>query len=130
MPRPRGIPKYRRHSSGQARVRLVDAISTRQKDILLGKYGTKESRAEYGRIIAQWEAAVKTFDAYEEDVTKYAKELEKIVVEIMTVLDGVCAAEDHVAGGFTTQDMYRHGETGAVRLFHRCLPREIIDLKC
>jgi hypothetical protein len=28
-----------------------------RRDILLGKFGTKESRAEYARAIAEWEAA-------------------------------------------------------------------------
>jgi integrase len=50
-------PKYRRHKqSGQAIVTLSDGLGQR-RDVLLGKYGTAKSRAEYGRIIAEWEAA-------------------------------------------------------------------------
>jgi integrase len=41
-------PKYRRHASGNARVRING------KDIYLGAYGTAESRREYNRIIGEW----------------------------------------------------------------------------
>ncbi|MBW3598553.1 MAG: site-specific integrase [Planctomycetes bacterium] len=43
-------PSYRRHATGQAFVKISG------RSIYLGKYGTKESRAEYRRIIAEWEA--------------------------------------------------------------------------
>jgi hypothetical protein len=57
MPRPRGVPSYRRHkSSGQAIVTLTDP-SGQHRDVLLGKYGTTESRKEYARVISEWEAA-------------------------------------------------------------------------
>jgi hypothetical protein len=50
------VPSYRRHKqSGQA-VTLPDGLGSR-RDILLGKYGTKQSRMEYARVIAEWEAA-------------------------------------------------------------------------
>src|SRR5438128_138167 len=50
------IPSYRRHrQSGQAIVTLPDGLRGR-RDILLGKYGTGESRQEYARVIAEWEA--------------------------------------------------------------------------
>ena len=47
-------PSYRKHSSGQARVTLYDVGSGERKDFMLGKYGTKASRVEYDRIIAEW----------------------------------------------------------------------------
>jgi integrase len=51
------IPTYRKHKqSGQAVVTLTDGLGGR-RDVLLGKYGTTESRTEYARIIAEWEAA-------------------------------------------------------------------------
>ncbi|MCI0376516.1 MAG: site-specific integrase [Gemmataceae bacterium] len=51
------IPTYRKHkASGQAVVTLPDGLRGR-KDILLGKYGTVESRREYARVIGEWEAA-------------------------------------------------------------------------
>jgi integrase len=57
MSRPSHVPSYRRHKqSGQAIVTLTDAAGDR-RDVLLGRYGTKESRTEYARVIAEWEAA-------------------------------------------------------------------------
>jgi integrase len=51
------IPSYRLHKqSGQAVVTLPDGLGGR-RDVLLGKYGTPESRAEYARVLAEWEAA-------------------------------------------------------------------------
>jgi integrase len=57
MSRPRGVPSYRRHKqSGQAVVTLTDPSGQRH-DVLLGQYGTKESRQEYARVLAEWEAS-------------------------------------------------------------------------
>ncbi len=42
------IPKYRKHSSGQARVTLGG------RTYYLGKYGTKASRGEYKRLVAEF----------------------------------------------------------------------------
>jgi integrase len=58
MPRPRNsVPSYRLHrQSGQAVVTLPDGLGGR-RDVLLGKHGTPESRAEYLRVVAEWEAA-------------------------------------------------------------------------
>jgi hypothetical protein len=56
-PDPRSIPKYRRHNqSGQAIVTLSDSTEGR-RDVLLGAYGSKESRVEYASAIAEWKAA-------------------------------------------------------------------------
>jgi integrase len=41
--------------SGQAVVTLPDGYGAR-RDVLLGPYGSPESRAEYARVIAEWEA--------------------------------------------------------------------------
>src|SRR5262249_39609822 len=50
------IPKYRLHKqSGQAIVTLPDGLGGR-RDFTLGEYGTPESRAEYARLLAEWEA--------------------------------------------------------------------------
>jgi hypothetical protein len=55
MPHRSKIPSYRLHKqSGQAIVSLPDGIGGR-KDLLLGKYGTPESRAEYARVLSEWE---------------------------------------------------------------------------
>jgi integrase len=56
MPRRNHIPRYRKHKqSGQAIVTLTDGLG-RRRDVLLGKHGTPESRAEYARQIAEWES--------------------------------------------------------------------------
>jgi integrase len=60
MSRHRGVPSYRRHKqSGQAVVTLTDDLGGR-RDVLLGVYGTRDSRVEYARVIAEWEAAGRT----------------------------------------------------------------------
>jgi len=56
MPRQPAIPAYRLHNqSGHAVVTLPDGFR-RRRDILLGKYGTPESRREYARVLAEWES--------------------------------------------------------------------------
>jgi hypothetical protein len=42
--------------SGQAVVTLTDGVGGR-RDVLLLPHGTAESRAEYTRVLAEWEAA-------------------------------------------------------------------------
>jgi integrase len=54
--RSRSVPTYRLHKqSGQAVVTLPDGLGGR-RDVLLGKHGSPESRLEYARVIAEWEA--------------------------------------------------------------------------
>jgi integrase len=56
MSRRARVPSYRLHKqSGQAVVTLPDGLGGR-RDVLLGKYDTPESRAEYLRVLAEWEA--------------------------------------------------------------------------
>ena len=56
MPRRHHIPQYRLHKqSGQAVVTLPDGLGKR-RDVLLGKYQSPESRLEYARVLAEWEA--------------------------------------------------------------------------
>src|SRR5262249_337342 len=51
------VPSYRLHrQSGQGVCTLTDGTGGR-RDVLLGKYGTKESRQEYARVISEWEAS-------------------------------------------------------------------------
>jgi hypothetical protein len=45
-------PSYRRHSSGQACVTVRDA-DNRPREILLGRWDSPESKAEYARIIGE-----------------------------------------------------------------------------
>jgi hypothetical protein len=57
MSRQVSVPSYRQHKqSGQAIVTLTDGMGNR-RDVLLGKYGSAQSRAEYAHVIAEWEAA-------------------------------------------------------------------------
>src|SRR3954463_8307391 len=57
MSRQAHVPTYRRHKqSGQAIVTLTDGMGNR-RDVLLGKHGTAASRAEYARVIGEWEAS-------------------------------------------------------------------------
>jgi integrase len=56
MARQNRIPSYRLHKqSGQAVVTLTDGLG-RRRDVLLGHHGGPESRVEYARVIAEWEA--------------------------------------------------------------------------
>jgi hypothetical protein len=53
------VPSYRLHKqSGQAIVTLPDGHGGRH-DVLLGKYDTEESRAEYARVVAEWAAGAR-----------------------------------------------------------------------
>ncbi len=48
------VPSYRLHKqSGQAIVTLPDGMGGR-RDVLLGKYDSRESKAEYARVVAEW----------------------------------------------------------------------------
>ena len=56
MPRRNHTPKYRLHKQcGQAIVTLPDGQGGR-RDFTLGEFGSPESRAEYTRLLAEWEA--------------------------------------------------------------------------
>jgi integrase len=59
MPRRNNVPSYRLHKqSGQAIVTLPDGLGGR-RDVLLGRYGSAESRAEYARVLAEWGAGAR-----------------------------------------------------------------------
>jgi integrase len=63
MPGPLHVPTYRLHKqSGQAVVTLTDGLGGR-RDVLLGKYGSTESRTEYARVIGEWEANRRRFQS-------------------------------------------------------------------
>jgi integrase len=50
------LPSYRLHKqSGQAVVTLGCAVTGKRRDIMLGEYGTPDSRVKYAETIAQWE---------------------------------------------------------------------------
>jgi hypothetical protein len=69
MPRQTRIPSYRLHKqSGQAVVTLTDGLG-RRRDVLLRYHGTPESRVEYARVIAEWEANGRRLPASEATTT-------------------------------------------------------------
>ncbi len=50
-------PSYRRRPGyTQAIVTLTDSVTKKRRDYWLGPHGTKESREQYHRVIAEWEA--------------------------------------------------------------------------
>jgi integrase len=55
------VPSYRKKKVGNRKYGCVSLLDGRggRRDILLGIYGTKESKAEYARVIAEWLAADK-----------------------------------------------------------------------
>jgi integrase len=77
MSRQPHVPSYRKHKqSGQAIVTLTDVAGNR-RDVLLGKHGTSESRTEYARVIAEWEAAGRRLS------TAAAKHMELTINELI-----------------------------------------------
>jgi hypothetical protein len=53
------FPKYQKHSSGQARVRLTDPDG-RREDVLLGPYNSPGSKRRYDEELAAWVARGRT----------------------------------------------------------------------
>lgn len=85
MPRPNHIPAYRLHkSSGQAIVTLTDAFSGARKDHLLGPHGTPNSRTEYARLIAGWEARGRRLDLPREADLTVAELLDRFLKHAQT----------------------------------------------
>ena len=48
-------PSYRRHSGGQACVTVRDHLG-RRREVLLGRWGSSGSRAEYARVLRELNA--------------------------------------------------------------------------
>ena len=60
-------PRLARHApTGQARVRLKDATTGRNRDIYCGIYGSVEAHKRYAEVVEAWEAAGRTFDGLPE----------------------------------------------------------------
>jgi hypothetical protein len=56
MPRRNHVPTYRLHKqSGQAIVTLPNGLGGR-RDVTLGVFGSAESKAEYARVLSEWQA--------------------------------------------------------------------------
>src|SRR5262245_34343605 len=61
MARPSSVPKYRKlKQSGQA-IATFRLPGGKRKDYLLGDYNSKESWAEYHRLIGEWQAGHSSF---------------------------------------------------------------------
>jgi integrase len=59
----KSAPSYRYHkSSKQAVVTLFDVETHRRRDVMLGEFDSKESRAKYAAVIAAWEKNGRRFD--------------------------------------------------------------------
>jgi integrase len=64
MARRSNVPSYRLHKqSGQAVVTLRDALTGARRDVLLGKFSSPVSRAEYVRVVGEWEASGRRLSA-------------------------------------------------------------------
>jgi integrase len=57
MPRRPSIPTYRLHRQSNQAIVTFRLSDGRRRDVLLGPHGSPESRAEYARLLAEWEAA-------------------------------------------------------------------------
>ena len=63
MPTKSRVPSYRKHVTGQATVRLNG------RDIYLGAHGTRESRQQYDRVVAEWIARGRRLTVEASDIT-------------------------------------------------------------
>ena len=107
MARPRGIPTYRRHKqSGQAIVTLSSPDGDR-RDVLLGTYGSAESRQEYARVVAEWQANARRVSV--------ARSADLTVAELMA------AFWDHAVQHYRRPDGSPTSELGNYRLAFRPL---------
>lgn len=104
MARPKGTPSYLHHkSSGKAFVRIEG------KNIYLGFFGTKESKAEYDRVISEWLANGRQLPQLE----NHARSV---------TIDGLCEAYLDFAEGYyrkngeLTDEIYK--VVASIRLLH------------
>jgi integrase len=110
MPRRNHIPSYRLHKqSGQAVVTLPDGLGNR-RDVLLGEYGTPESRQEYARVLAEWEAGGRSSPS---SIGTAAMSLNELLLAYMR----------HCEGYYRHPDGTPTSEADAIRLAIRPLRR-------
>ena len=58
MPRPRNpVPSYRLHKSSGLAVVTIPLTDGRRRDVLLGPYDSPESKAEYARVVSEWQTS-------------------------------------------------------------------------
>jgi len=107
------VPSYRRHkASGQAGVTLNG------REIYLGKWGTKASKAEYDRLIGQWLGSGRSLPHGDEGVTiaelalaywRFAKRYYCKDGKPTSALDGVRQTLRHLRGLFGSTPVTRFG---------------------
>ena len=86
MPRRSNVPSYRLHKqSGQAVVTLRDALSGRRHDVLLGPHGSPASRAEYARVVGEWEACGRRLAAPSADASDVT--VNELILAFLTYAD-------------------------------------------
>jgi integrase len=82
------IPSYRLHKqSGQAVVTLSDPLG-RRRDVLLGKHGTPESRQEYARVVAEWEAHGRNLIPTPAQATQRGLSVNELILAYFTHVQG------------------------------------------
>jgi len=110
MARSPRIPKYRRHSSGQARVTF------NAKDYLLGPYGSAESREAYQRLVAEWLANPGKLAEKSEDRAQLT--IEELILAYWKFAKGYYGFENGRGDGYCLRDVLRvirhlYGQTPA-----------------
>lgn len=110
-------PSYRLHrQSGQAIVTLVDSHTKQRHDCLLGKYDTDASRAEYKRVVVEWEAAGRRLpppDDGDLTVAELALRYWKFVEEYYRRADGSETGEAYAIAYALRPLKFLHGHTTA-----------------
>ncbi len=142
MARPKGTPGYLCHkASGRAFVRIEG------NDIYLGFHGTKESKAEYDRVISEWLANGRHLpqtenrqnvlsvdavcDAYLDYAQVYYRKNGKPTDEIYKIISSSRLLHEHCgtipAANFTRQSLLAIQEKASVSGLKRCTVNERIE---
>jgi len=119
------VPSYRRHKpSGQA------VVTLNGRDIYLGKWGTKASRAEYDRLIGEWLAGGRSLPNADDGVSvselvlaywRFAKRYYRKDGKPTTALDGVRQSLRPLRDMYASTPATRFGPRSLVALRQRLL---------
>lgn len=122
------LPRYRLHKqSGQAVVSLPTGGAPRYRDVLLGPYGSGESKREYPRVLDEWLAAGKlapprTLDGRCPDLT-----VAEVCLRFWKHAEICCRLVDGSPSG--ELDNYQHALAPLEERYGRTLPSESGPLK-